>query len=75
MDVETFINDVKAADWYDDQLVHWEKISGRDSIVGELNCLLSDETMEALGDIGVHSFFYHQAEAINAIQDLSLIHI
>ena len=69
MDVETFINDVKAADWYDAQLVHWEKISGRDSIVGELNCLLSDETMEALGDIGVHSFFYHQAEAINAIQD------
>lgn len=69
MDVETFIKDVKSADWYDNQLVHLEKISGRDPVVGQVDRLLSDGTAAALERIGIQSFFYHQAEAINALQN------
>ena len=61
------MNYVMSTEWYENQIVHWQKIPGRKSVTGELRSPLSSNTLNALEEDGINSLFYHQAEAINSL--------
>ena len=67
MDVDAFINHVRNTEWYEDQIVHWQRIPGRERVEGKLRSPLSSNTIRALEEDGINSLFYHQAEAINLL--------
>ena len=69
MDVERFIAEIVNSDWYSDQLVHWEKISGRKFIPGKLKSDLSQSMKNVLESKSIDRLYCHQVESI----DLALL--
>ena len=65
--MDAFINHVRNTEWYEDQIVHWQRIPGRERVEGKLRSPLSSNTIRALEEDGINSLFYHQAEAINLL--------
>ena len=68
MDASRFLDYVKKARWYDNQIVHVEKIPARSPIVGELHTPLHPALQSAVESKGLWPLYSHQAEAINALK-------
>jgi DEAD/DEAH box helicase domain-containing protein len=63
-----FLTYLKQQPYYQDQLVHIERLPARRARYGSLSEGLSESLVEALKQVGTTRLFSHQARAINAIR-------
>ena len=68
MDVTGFLDHLKKAAWYDDQVVHVQTIPPRPALNGELAQPLHASLQRAVEAQGLWPLYSHQAEAVNALQ-------
>jgi DEAD/DEAH box helicase domain-containing protein len=66
MDVDAFLDRLRASENYAGQMVHVERIPGRDPVFGTLDSPLEPRLETALRREGVERYYSHQADAINA---------
>jgi DEAD/DEAH box helicase domain-containing protein len=68
MEAQTFLSRIKNHEFFEDQIVHIEKIAERKAIFGEVDGGLHDLVAKAIEGQGIDRLYRHQAEAINAIR-------
>ena len=68
MDVSPFLDYLKRAEWYKEQIVHIEQIPPRQASNGELQTPLHDALQRSIQAKGLWPLYSHQAEAINALK-------
>ena len=68
MDAVGFLNSIKASQDYRDQIAHIELIPQRNAVFSDVNPPVSGQIGDALSRQGIHSFYSHQAESIEAVR-------
>ncbi len=68
METTAFIDHVRQQPWYDDQIVHVERIPRQRARYGRLHKPLPKPLDEALRRAGLSQFYVHQAAGINAVR-------
>lgn len=69
MDAEGFLESIKASPDYRNQIACAKRIPHRDPSYGEIEPPIGGVIGEALGRLGIHEFYSHQAEAITAVRN------
>ena len=68
MNASGFLAYLKKARWYENQIVHVEKIPARDPSVGDLRTPLHPALQSSVESKALWPLYSHQAEAINALK-------
>ncbi|MBN1933075.1 MAG: DEAD/DEAH box helicase [Anaerolineae bacterium] len=68
MNAEQWLQQLKQRRFYDDQIVHVERLPRRRARYGRLHKPLPRPLDQALKQNGINRFYSHQAEAINAVR-------
>ena len=68
MDVSGFLDQLKKANWYKDQIAHVERIPPREASAGNLDSPLHHDLQQAVERRGLWPLYSHQAEAVNALK-------
>lgn len=66
MDIDAFLNEVRADREYAGQIAHVETLPARQAAYADLETPLDERLRAALRTAGIHRFYSHQARAINA---------
>jgi DEAD/DEAH box helicase domain-containing protein len=69
VDFETYLQDLRGADFYKGQIVHVQRIPGRTARYGKLERPLHPDLHERLERLGLRRLYSHQAEAVNAARN------
>ena len=67
--VNSFLENIKNSDGYNQQIVHIESISNREAQYGELHESLDESLQDALAQLGISQLYTHQVSAIEALRD------
>ena len=69
MDASRFLDRIKSASWYEDQIVHVEDIPSQIGPTAEPHVPLHPTLQNALAKNGLWPLYTHQAEALDALRD------
>src|SRR5664280_759271 len=67
MDISRLLNEIKASNRYENQIVHIEDIPAREALYASLE--LKTQVKAALSGVGIEYLYSHQVEAIEKIRD------
>ena len=67
MNISRLLNEIKASNRYENQIVHIEEIPAREALYTSIN--LKTQVKTALSGVGIENLYSHQAEAIEKIRD------
>ncbi|MHB8103347.1 MAG: DEAD/DEAH box helicase [Methanosarcina sp.] len=67
MDISRLLNEIKASNRYENQIVHIEDIPAREALYASLE--LKRQVKAALSGVGIEDLYSHQVEAIEKIRD------
>ena len=69
MDTSAFLDHLRKARWYDNQIIHVEEIPPRQASLGETDTPLHPDLQMTIEGAGMWPLYSHQAEAINTLKN------